>query len=67
MRVAVVKSERFKLKTSESPSEKGVGTVRSTNAPLEIRPALGLLMVMLDPSLPVAAMPPTTRLPCAIA
>ena len=44
-----------------------LATTRSTCAPFGMRPALGTLIEMREPSLPDTPRPPTTTLPCAIA
>jgi hypothetical protein len=52
IRLAVVKSGVCRFSTTLLPSSKGLATVRSTLAPFGMRPALGMLTVILDPSAP---------------
>ena len=64
---AVEKSGRCKFSVSESPFAKPLGTDCSTIAPLGIRPTVGVLTTIRDPSPPCAPKPLTTKLPCATA
>ena len=64
-RCAVVKSGALRFMTSAGALPKGLATVRSTVAPLGMRPAAWVLTVTLEPSAPWAPKPPRRRDPPA--
>ena len=66
-RLALVASNWWRLKVSQSPVAKPVSTARSIVAPPAIRPLDGTLTVSFDPSALSMPRPPMTRLPCTIA
>ena len=66
-RLALVASNWWRLKVSQSPVAKPVSTARSTVAPLAMRPLDGTLTVTFDPSAASTPSPPMTRLPWTIA
>ncbi|MNW02882.1 hypothetical protein D3C71_1987350 [compost metagenome] len=65
--VAVSKLGFFRLKWTLGPLSKSLAISRSTEAPLGMRPEVGVLTVMLEPLLPCADSPAITTLPCASA
>jgi len=66
-RLAVVKSGVLRFSVRLPELAKLDGTVRSTLAPLGMRPVEEMFTCTLEPLWPSALMPPTSTLPCAIA
>ena len=67
MLFAVEKSPRCRFNITKSVLKNSVGTSLSTDAPLGIRPTVGMFTVSEELSPPSTPKPPTTTLPCAIA
>ena len=67
MLVAVWKLGRLRLRRTLGRALKSVSISRSMLAPLGMRPEVGVLTVTLEPLLPCAERPPTTRFPWASA